>query len=85
MLQKAYKGELSSFRSKIGDIPKEALPYLTGLKQEDPDIKIEAMNNQIYEVEFQDLNALELACIGGHSKLLTYIVDDLGLHSVKDF
>ena len=71
MLLKAYKGELSSFKSKIGssDIPKEALSFLTGLQSDVTSIRIDSLNEN-YDIETSDLNALELACVGGHYKIV---------------
>lgn len=86
MLNKVAKGELSGFKSKLGssDIPKEALPFLTGLNVENSSINIEHLGVN-YELETNELNALELACVYGHSKIVNYIVDELNMKSAKDF
>jgi hypothetical protein len=90
MLEKAFKGDLSTVKSKIGpsDIPKEAISILTGLQASETVsniIKIASLGNQSYEVDLQDLNAIELACVGGHHKLLSYLTDELNLRSARDF
>lgn len=47
MLSKIAKGDFSGFKSKIGDIPKEALSFISGLSIEEGIlIKMEALNLQ---------------------------------------
>lgn len=69
-------------KGRIGssDIPKEALNYITGLKLDGQNIKVESLGDT-YEIETPELNTLELACAFGHPKLVTYLIDELQLKS----
>ena len=77
MFQKIQKGDVSGFKGKIGpsDIPREALPFLNGFKVEGMQIIVEALKDT-YEIDTSELNPLEMACVYGHSKLVTYLLDE---------
>lgn len=80
MLQKAFKGDLSGVKSRIGngsgDIPKEAVTLLTGLKMETQKFKVEVLNED-FEFETEELNVIELASVMGHHKIIKYLVEEL--------
>ena len=77
LLLKAFKGDVSGFKSKVGsgssDIPKEAIPLLAGFSSIEGDsssIKVQGggVDGQTYEIDPQGLNPLELASINCHPK-----------------
>lgn len=38
-----------------------------------------------YQIESKEMNALEIACSMGHSKIVSYFVDECQLRSIRDF
>jgi hypothetical protein len=79
LLLKATKGDLSSVKSKLSDIPKEALPSLTGLDIPEGEIKESDLRSEPFDYQTATLSTFELACVHGHSKLLTYLVEEANL------
>jgi hypothetical protein len=89
MLQKALKGDASGVKGKVGnsDIPKEALPTITGLQTEAAiTVAVEGLPGNKYEVEgINEMNTLELACVSGSVKLVQFLVEECNLRSCRDF
>ena len=86
MLHKVQKGDNYGFRSRItpADVPKEALPLVVGLHEDKLKVRVEAIG-ELYEVDTTEMNALELACVFGHSKLATLIIEDFNMRAPRDF
>jgi hypothetical protein len=78
-LLRAAKGDLSGFKSKLSDVPKEALPSIRGLEIPEGEIKASEVNNQPFEYDTKSMTVFELACVHGHSKLLSYLTDELNV------
>lgn len=84
MFSSLSKGDLSSFKSKTSSFPREDLSFITGSQLPDVVIKIASLNRNV-TIQTHDYNALQLACIYGHGKIVQCMIEEWNLKAAKDF